>query len=271
MPSGVARRAAIAAMTAAAGSLPGLRRRRRGRRFSRSRRLPVAISRSGPSQVRLRSLRGSRRRRGPGRSRVAGAAGGGHGRRGGGGVRAIMGSYHRVSVVSSVRRVAMIEAVAAGDVLGVVSLDEPAAADRHQPRVRVGDVAPGRPPRALSCPAPPAASRGLRPGPGPSSAWRRGGPGSSPRPAPGRPAPPGRPAAAAPSQAAICAWRRRVSGSSASACAASRRGAAGGRAPRVPALRRLQVLPRRGPLRGLRAPPAPPPARPARRRPAPAG
>ena len=55
--------------------------------------------------------------------------------------------------------------VVAGHVLGVVALDEPAAADRHQPRVRVGDV----PHRAGPLPVrlPPGGLACLLSGPGP--------------------------------------------------------------------------------------------------------
>ena len=152
--------------------------------FSRSRRLPVAMSRSGPGQVRLCLGAGSRRRRGPARSGAGPLPascrrGGGRGavrRDQGGGVlapRRIIGSYqaHVGGVIGELG--GDDQAVFAGDVLGVVALDEPAAADRHQPRVRVGDVADRagllapRPGRALR-----AAARGLRPRSSAGRAWR---------------------------------------------------------------------------------------------------
>ncbi len=203
MPSGVARRAVIAAMgvvlccCAARGLRPAARAA-----FSRSRRLPVAISRSGPGQVRL--CRGQVAGVGQDQADrpVSRAAGGGHRRRGGRRRRVIMCSYHRTSFGGVREPGGDDQAVLAGHVLRVVSLDEPAAADRHQPGVRVGDVPPGRLSVGLLAPRR-GRARAASPGPGPLQRVAGGrtrqyssagtGCGAGARPPPARRRPPARP------------------------------------------------------------------------------
>ena len=158
--------------------------------------------------------------------------------------------------------------VIGGGVLAVVALDEPAAADRQQPGVRVGDVAPRRPGRVrLPVRDGLRLRRGLQvrqPGAGP--AVRPASCGSAGR-RPGRD--PAVPAARAASQAATAACCSATSLSSRSCCAASAT-AAGGRPsrclPRPPAGRPAPAhgrRPRPPPAR-LPAPPGrPAPARPA--------
>ena len=143
--------------------------------------------------------------------------------------------------------------VVAGDVLGVVALDEPAAAHGHQPRVRVGDVArPGSAVIALPRPCAPASGGALpgllqlarRPGGPGSTRWPGGAAGcaaaSRPRPATRRCGPPRRQSGPAARRSPGPARMRRC-GTAAPRAAA--------RAAALPAARLRQVGPRPSPSR----------------------
>ena len=141
-PLGAASRAAIAAVAGPprAGGPVSLPSRAA---CSRLRCLPVAMRRSGPGMVRLcseQSPASAGNKSMPSVAVPGGGAGGGD--EGGGGFGVAEHRLEPFGVGGVAGELGGDDQVVLGcDVLGVVALEEPAAAHRHQPRVHVGDVA----------------------------------------------------------------------------------------------------------------------------------